>query len=60
MTEKVNRRVDAWRRILGTDKSCHPNAPREASRVAPFPIDESCAGPLLHLSQCCYSNMRPA
>jgi hypothetical protein len=60
MTEKLNRRVDAWRRILGTDKSSHPDAPREASRVARRPIDGSCARPLLHLPQCCYRDVRPA
>lgn len=47
LTEKLNRRANAWRRILGTDKSSHPNAPRCASCVTPRPIDWSCAGPLL-------------
>jgi hypothetical protein len=60
LTEKLNRRVDAWRRILGTDKSSHLNAPRDAGRVTSLPVDGSCAGPLLDVSQCCYGDMRPA
>jgi hypothetical protein len=35
LTEKLNRRANAWRRILGTDKSSDPNAPRSASCVTP-------------------------